>query len=203
MCIYLSNVHFGVALPVILISVAAVAVYLFAVIVPIIYDFCPYETALSMLLRSWVGPWARAWFMLWHAAPPPDKPSFIVPVDELTSRALSWLISYCENTRAVDLALKSIAGADRTLPCGRLLECNTVGIIIQRINDCFTAFKLSMDKDLALLGEKSPESYDSVVVYARSLNVLFSRSVMHTHMYDERVRVGRQYREALLQFYGW
>ncbi|KAF8603247.1 hypothetical protein BDV93DRAFT_407854, partial [Ceratobasidium sp. AG-I] len=47
LCIYLWNIHAGVAIPVILISVAAGVLYLSAIVLPFIHDYCPYETSLS------------------------------------------------------------------------------------------------------------------------------------------------------------
>ncbi|KAF8593149.1 hypothetical protein BDV93DRAFT_406288, partial [Ceratobasidium sp. AG-I] len=47
LCVYLWDIHIGVAIPVVLVSVISAALYLSSIILPFIYDFCPYETALS------------------------------------------------------------------------------------------------------------------------------------------------------------
>ncbi|KAF8598725.1 hypothetical protein BDV93DRAFT_498398, partial [Ceratobasidium sp. AG-I] len=132
---------------------------------------------------------------------PSEKSGVDVPMDHLTSRVLSWLISSCENPKAVDVALKSIAGADRTLPCCPMLECNTAVVIIQRIYECFSAYQLSMGRDLARLGVLSPEHYSSAVIYARSLNVLVSHPEIYNEMYVENLQKVRQSQSHLLSFY--
>ncbi|KAF8598723.1 hypothetical protein BDV93DRAFT_400768, partial [Ceratobasidium sp. AG-I] len=47
LCVYLWDIHIGVAIPVVLISLIAAVLYLSAIFLPFIHDFCPYETALS------------------------------------------------------------------------------------------------------------------------------------------------------------
>ncbi|KAF8595198.1 hypothetical protein BDV93DRAFT_404921, partial [Ceratobasidium sp. AG-I] len=44
LCIYLWKIHIAVAAPVILISAIASLFYLASIYLPLIYDFCPYET---------------------------------------------------------------------------------------------------------------------------------------------------------------
>lgn len=97
----------------VLISAMVAILYVSAIVLPFMHDFCPYETALLKLLRPWVRAWAQAWFVRKTTTPPTtEKPSFDVPMDDLTSRVLSWLIKYCKNPKAVDVALKSIIDAD-------------------------------------------------------------------------------------------
>lgn len=183
----------------VLISAVAAMVYLSSIVLPFMHDFCPYETALSKLLR----PWARAWLVPKETTPPSERSSVDAPKDDLTSRVLSWLISNCENPKAVDVVLQSIADTDRNFPCGPLLECSPIRMIIQRIHDCFSAYQLLMEKDIIRLGEMSPENYSSAVIYARSLSVLVSHPEIHSEVYDGNLQAVSDNFYQLQKFYNW
>ncbi|KAF8593079.1 hypothetical protein BDV93DRAFT_461846, partial [Ceratobasidium sp. AG-I] len=47
LCVHLWNIHVGVALPVIAITSLTALIYITALVLPLIYDYCPYATALS------------------------------------------------------------------------------------------------------------------------------------------------------------
>lgn len=182
---YLWSISLCVAIPVVIICAIAAILYILAIILPFTHDFCPYETALSKLLKPWAQAWFRAWFRPGSHLDLADQSLEEVPMDLVTSRALSWLISSCENPKAVDVALQSIAGADHSLPCGPLWECNATMLIAPRIQECFGTHQLSMDRDLNRLGELHPEQYSSVLVYARSLNFLVAHLETPTELSSE------------------
>ncbi|KAG9121638.1 hypothetical protein FRC07_002335 [Ceratobasidium sp. 392] len=85
-------------------------------------------------------------------------------MDELTSRALAWLIVNYEDTKSADIALQAIAGANHKLPLEPLSECGAHSLIQQRLDNCFntrlTTQKLYL-KDTAL--------FEAVLLYGRAL----------------------------------
>ncbi|KAG8731584.1 hypothetical protein FRC11_003457 [Ceratobasidium sp. 423] len=122
--IYLWDLHFGVALPVILVTLGVVTVYLASTILPFIYEFCPYTTATSRFIQGLYDTFIRTASNNWSST---------MEQDMITSRALRWLIETCEDPRSVDIALQAIAGADETLPLSPLKECNAPLMISRRL----------------------------------------------------------------------
>ncbi|KAG8790214.1 hypothetical protein FRC12_012504 [Ceratobasidium sp. 428] len=59
-----------------------------------------------------------------------------VPMDLVTSQMLAWLISNCENSRSVDIALQAIAGADNDLPGEPLEACGALKLALLRLKAC-------------------------------------------------------------------
>ncbi|KAG9082543.1 hypothetical protein FRC07_014171, partial [Ceratobasidium sp. 392] len=108
------NLHKVVAAPVIALTIVAAMFYLAATVLPFIYEFYPYSTTLSRLVTSF---WDKKRKNRGAADMSND-----VPMDVVTSRALSWVISNCENSNSVDTALQAIAGADHSLPCEPLWD---------------------------------------------------------------------------------
>ncbi|KAG8784707.1 hypothetical protein FRC12_018377 [Ceratobasidium sp. 428] len=98
-----------------------------------------------------------------------------IPMDMVTSKALSWVISNSQNTKSVDTALQAIAGADHSLPCEPLWNCNAAGLVQQRLHDCFTSQELPVTNSgfetLVKLGSGNL-TFRLCVLYARVLNVL-------------------------------
>ncbi|KAF8602291.1 hypothetical protein BDV93DRAFT_607514 [Ceratobasidium sp. AG-I] len=170
LCVSLWSVHLGVAIPVVLISATAAVIYLSATILPFIDHFCPYQTALSRLLK----PWIQVWITVESITESTEKLGCDVPMDHLTTRTLRWLISNCENPEAIDVALQSIAGANHFLPIAPLLGCNAVALIVQRIKDCFGSHHLST-VEVDRLATLNPRGYQSVILYARALNFFVSQ----------------------------
>ncbi|KAF8594787.1 hypothetical protein BDV93DRAFT_481598 [Ceratobasidium sp. AG-I] len=95
-------------------------------------------------------------------------------MDHLTSRSLSWMIKNCENPKAVEITLQSIAGADHALPFGPLFDSNAVTLIAQRVENSFASQQLST-KDVDGLAEMDPGQHQAVIVYARALDLCFSQ----------------------------
>lgn len=95
-------------------------------------------------------------------------------MDDLTSRCLGWLISSCETPKAVDVALQSLAGADYSLPCGPLWECDIPALIVQRVRDSFASQQLPIT-EVDQLARSNASQHQPVVLYAHSLNFIFSQ----------------------------
>ncbi|KAF8706092.1 hypothetical protein RHS03_05218, partial [Rhizoctonia solani] len=85
-------------------------------------------------------------------------------MDHLTSRALGWLMSNSQDTRSVDIALQSIAGADRRLPIKPLLDCGAHRLISQRFRNCFLSHPQSGFSYLS-----NPTLLDAASLYGRAL----------------------------------
>ncbi|CUA68268.1 putative ribonuclease C609,01 [Schizosaccharomyces pombe 972h-] [Rhizoctonia solani] len=122
--IYLWEMHFGVALPVILVTLGVMGVYLASSVLPFLYEFCPYTTATSRFIKGIYDTFIRT---------ASTNASSMIPQDIITSQALRWLIETCEDPRSVDIALQAIAGAEDTLPLEPLKECNAPLMISRRL----------------------------------------------------------------------
>ncbi|CUA70742.1 hypothetical protein RSOLAG22IIIB_09070 [Rhizoctonia solani] len=103
LCVFLWDVHFGVAIPVVVVTTLAASAYFACTIAPIRYDFCPYGTVLSRFIRQFTNTRSQ-----------PNQEN--QPHDQVTADALHWIISTCETPRSVDTALQSLAAADENLP---------------------------------------------------------------------------------------
>ncbi|KAF8598464.1 hypothetical protein BDV93DRAFT_609819 [Ceratobasidium sp. AG-I] len=123
--IYLWNIHFGVALPVLCITAIALSFYTLSTLLPLLYNFCPYTTTLSRL----IGQLSRAFFPEINSTRSEENPK----QDEVTSRALHWLIVNCEVPSSVDVALQALAGATETLPKELLEKCDAAMLICRRL----------------------------------------------------------------------
>jgi hypothetical protein len=122
--IYLWEMHFGVALPVAIVTLCGMGIYVASTILPFLYEFCPYTTATSRLAKALSN-------ALKNTAG--NGVSFSFKQDIVTSRALRWLIDYCEDPQSVDVALQAIAGADKNLPLEPLMQCNARLMISRRL----------------------------------------------------------------------
>ncbi|KAF8595228.1 hypothetical protein BDV93DRAFT_113769 [Ceratobasidium sp. AG-I] len=59
LCVYLWDIHQGVAVPVVVVTLLIALVYVAALVLPLIYDYCPYATALSRLIKPYPEAWSR------------------------------------------------------------------------------------------------------------------------------------------------
>ncbi|KAG9121860.1 hypothetical protein FRC07_002005 [Ceratobasidium sp. 392] len=59
-----------------------------------------------------------------------------VPMDMVTSQMIAWLITNCEDSRSVDIALQAIAGGNFNLPYEPLVQCGARELVIQRLRAC-------------------------------------------------------------------
>ncbi|CAE6412292.1 unnamed protein product [Rhizoctonia solani] len=122
LCIFLWDVHYGVAIPVIIITLIAAGAYLACTIVPFLYDYCPYATVLSRLFKQLITIGSQL-----------GRDNVIQ--DEITANALNWMIVNCETPRSVDIALQSLAAADENLPT-RVLEQRHAWVTVKQRLEC-------------------------------------------------------------------
>ncbi|CAE6404181.1 unnamed protein product [Rhizoctonia solani] len=122
--IYLWEMHFGVALPVIVVTLCVMSVYGASTILPFLYEFCPYTTATSRFVKGLYDTFFQTAVNHWSST---------IQQDIITSRAIRWLIETCEDPQSVDIALQAIAGADEMLPLEPLRECNAPLMLSRRL----------------------------------------------------------------------
>ncbi|KAF8604547.1 hypothetical protein BDV93DRAFT_440416, partial [Ceratobasidium sp. AG-I] len=144
--INLWHIHTGVAMPVLVITALLFVFYAATTILPLGNPYCPYNTPLSryfeVILRLLLSPLQSAPFtrpFLSHQHEKDTTTDSTGPLtDEVTSRALSWIIVNSQDTHSVDLALQAIAGADSHMPVQPLVKCNVVTRLVGRFGNCFT-----------------------------------------------------------------
>ncbi|CAE6423398.1 unnamed protein product [Rhizoctonia solani] len=145
LCVFLWDVHFGVAIPVVAVTTLAASAYLSCTIVPLRYDFCPYGTVLSRFIKQFTSIRSR---------PSQESP----PHDEVTTSALRWMIENCETPRSVDTALQSLAAADGNLPSESLDQLN-VWMTIKRRFEAMKAAEQSGEKRVEQLYKRALDAH--------------------------------------------
>ncbi|KAG8685171.1 hypothetical protein FRC11_010995 [Ceratobasidium sp. 423] len=120
LCVFLWDVHYGVAIPVVLVTFLAAGAYFTCTILPSRYDFCPYGTVLSRLYKQF------------SRARSPVKRDENAQ-DEVPGKALHWMIVNCETPRSVDVALQSLAAGDREISPLMLERCDAWTLIRRRL----------------------------------------------------------------------
>ncbi|EUC58854.1 transmembrane protein, putative, partial [Rhizoctonia solani AG-3 Rhs1AP] len=145
LCVFLWDVHFGVAIPVVAVTTLAASAYLSCTIVPLRYDFCPYGTVLSRFIKQFTSIRSR---------PSQESP----PHDEVTTSALRWMIENCETPRSVDTALQSLAAADGNLPSESLDQLN-VWMTIKRRFEAMKAPEQSGEKRVEQLYKRALDAH--------------------------------------------
>jgi hypothetical protein len=118
--IYLWDIHFGVAIPVVIITTVSAGFYVVSTILPLWDDFCPYGTTLSKIYKALFRTNSQA------TGENPEQ-------DAVTSQSLHWVITQCEDSRSVNVALQAIAGANENLPRSLLEQCQADMLICQRL----------------------------------------------------------------------
>ncbi|GAB1527157.1 hypothetical protein RhiTH_010332 [Rhizoctonia solani] len=121
LCVFLWDVHFGVAVPVLFVTFIGVAAYISCTILPFIDKYCPYGTVISMLVKQLTDSQSQQNRFDWLQ-------------DVLTAKAIHWMIEHCETPRSVDIALQSIAGATKDLPWDLLARSGIWSMIKQRLD---------------------------------------------------------------------
>ncbi|KAG8730457.1 hypothetical protein FRC11_006653, partial [Ceratobasidium sp. 423] len=120
LCVFLWDVHYGVAIPVVLVTFLAAGAYFACTILPSRYDFCPYGTVLSRLYKQF----SRA-----HSPVKGDEEA----QDEVPGKALHWMVVNCETPRSVDVALQSLAAGDEKISPVMLERCDAWTLIRRRL----------------------------------------------------------------------
>ncbi|KEP45973.1 putative transmembrane protein [Rhizoctonia solani 123E] len=119
LCVFLWDVHYGVAIPVVIVTTTAAGAYFACTIVPLLYHFCPYGTVLSRAIKQ---------FTISRSRLTQDEVQ-----NDVIGNALHWMITNCETPRSVDVALQSLAAADEKVSPTKLEEVNAWSIIKQRV----------------------------------------------------------------------
>lgn len=91
------------------------------------------------------------------------------PMDSVTSSMLCWMITSCNESKSIDLALEALAGADLRLPREPLHESNALPLVIQRL----TSYLDVLETPAA--GTHGPEHEDILrraCLYSSSFNFL-------------------------------
>ncbi|KAF8601345.1 hypothetical protein BDV93DRAFT_558433 [Ceratobasidium sp. AG-I] len=168
LCVYLWDIHIGVAVPVVLLTSITVLIYIAVLVLPLIYDYCPYATALSKLIKPYPGTWSRQR----DRQPDNNVSSDKVPMDATTSRTLAWMISNSEVPKSVDHAVQAIAGTSFEMPNEALWECNVswkVHLYLRgQIEDiCFVTTEVLKRLELA-----DSRRFSEVLACAQTLNLV-------------------------------
>ncbi|CAE6384649.1 unnamed protein product [Rhizoctonia solani] len=120
--VFLWDVHFGVAIPVVFVTTVAAAAYVTCTVLPFVDKYCPYGTVLSILCRRFIELRERTTYTSGDLAQ-----------DETTAKSLVWMIENCETPRSVDVALQSLAGATKGMPYKPLAEWDVWTMIKRRL----------------------------------------------------------------------
>ncbi|KAH7325475.1 hypothetical protein B0J17DRAFT_722946 [Rhizoctonia solani] len=144
LCVFLWEVHFGVAIPVLVVTASAASGYFSCTILPFLYDYCPYGTVPSRLFRPFTAIRLKS-------------TRDVATQDDVTARALHWMIVNCKTPRSVDIALQSLAVADEKLPPAMREECGAWSLIKWR-------------SEMGDVHEKSEPNY-AASLYKRALEV--------------------------------
>ncbi|KAG8761915.1 hypothetical protein FRC11_012277 [Ceratobasidium sp. 423] len=144
--IYLWNIHIGVAIPVLAMTALTFIFYATTTVLPLGNAYCPYNTPLSHYidsgLRNLLSRFRNCGFTQRFLVRQYDSDAAAdltgALSDQVTSRALGWLITHSQDERSVDLALQAIAGADARMPVQPLVESNVVQRLAIRFMACFS-----------------------------------------------------------------
>ncbi|CAE6461354.1 unnamed protein product [Rhizoctonia solani] len=175
--IYLWDIHIGVAIPVLAITALTFIFYAMTTILPLGNAYCPYNTPLShyidFVLRKSLSRFRHCGFTQRFLARQYDSDAAADLTgslsDQVTSRALGWLISHSQDERAVDVALQAIAGADPHMPVQPLIESNVVQRLATRFMVCFN---IHPKTGFPFLNRMS--SPDIASLYGRALSLVLS-----------------------------
>ncbi|KAG8696974.1 hypothetical protein FRC09_008164 [Ceratobasidium sp. 395] len=85
-------------------------------------------------------------------------------MDKVTCQMLLWLISNCEDSQLVDIALQSVAGARPGFPVAMLVEANVTELVVQRLNSC-----LVLNSRTNTISLKHATSIETVGLYVQAL----------------------------------
>lgn len=143
-------------------------IYVAALVLPLIYDYCPYATALSRLIKPYPGTWSRRR----ECQTDSSDSGNMVPMDATTSRALAWMIRKSEVPKSVDHTLQAIAGTSFDMPNEALWDCGVPEAINQRLRDCLEDPNYINIEQLYALEASAPATFSSPIVYAHALSLV-------------------------------
>ncbi|CAE7139806.1 unnamed protein product, partial [Rhizoctonia solani] len=182
LCVFLWDVHYGVAIPVVFVTAFAASAYFVCTFVPFFYDYCPYGTVLSRLAKQ---------FMVVRLHPS----SANVIQDEVTGNALNWMIANCETPRSIDIALQSLAAADEKFPIQVLEKHHAWVMIKQRLEYGGTTDTSEHHKKATQLFKRALEVYPATRRRIDMLNYGYAhpdREVADALGREEQVMLGIQ-----------
>ncbi|CAE7095091.1 unnamed protein product [Rhizoctonia solani] len=176
LCIFLWDVHYGVAIPVVIVTALSTSAYFACTVVPFWNEYCPYGTVLSRFAKQFVT--IRSKYI-----------QESIMQDKVTANALHWMIATCETPRSVDIALQSLAAADESLPIENLEKYDAWEMIRHRLK------RLATDK-------QSEHNHKAAELYARAVKFyLIRRSKLEVLTYGYNVSgFSQEQKVALIQF---
>ncbi|KAG8793905.1 hypothetical protein FRC12_001207 [Ceratobasidium sp. 428] len=200
--VYLWDICISVAAPVLFVTGVFVSLYAVATILPLVHQDCPYSTPLSKpldklaLLVDWNGFLLRlqkATQVLPQTQQDsrnhirsPKRQTILktesTPMDKVTSQMLLWLISNCEDSQLVGIALQSIAGARHGLPVETLAGTDVTKMVVQRLINCVVR-----DPRTKILRLKSGTSIEAAGLYAQALGRLLESGAGFRSSSEHRV----------------
>ncbi|QRV89309.1 activating signal cointegrator 1 complex subunit 3 [Ceratobasidium sp. AG-Ba] len=191
LCIYLWDIHTGVAIVVIVVTAAAVCIYILTTVLPLFDRFCPYSTPATLMLN----PLHRVLYLtveyaynrVLHTNWPTSllkqltdilkphrgnhysqgKDDIYAHMDTVTSQMIAWMIINCEDSRSVHIAYQAIAGARPMLPLAPILGCEAAYTICQHVK---STVQLSAESGRFTL--KDPNMLQAALRYWRATSVL-------------------------------
>ncbi|KAG8759785.1 hypothetical protein FRC11_001420, partial [Ceratobasidium sp. 423] len=119
-CVFLWDVHHRVALAVIVVTALGTAIFAVCAICHALWEYCPYTTVVSRIFRQ------HSSLRLQDKRDEPVQ-------DEVTGKALHWMIVNCEAPRSVDVALQSLAAGDEKISPTMLERCDAWTLVRQRL----------------------------------------------------------------------
>ncbi|KAG8687631.1 hypothetical protein FRC11_006877 [Ceratobasidium sp. 423] len=122
LCIYLGDLHWGVAVPAAVVTLGLTLVYVASTLLPLFNKTCPYSTSISRLIG--LIPRFKG-----NSRNPGDSDE---SSDSISIKALAWLIRTSEDPKTTDTALQAIAGADPNETDRQLLKESGVDKMILR-----------------------------------------------------------------------
>ncbi|KAG9085692.1 hypothetical protein FS749_004228 [Ceratobasidium sp. UAMH 11750] len=195
------KIHLGAAIPVLIVTIIATGAYVVSTVLPLVHEHCPYYTPVSRLLPILHKYLSRLISPLISAcqrftsrihgshepsiaaldleraqsaqAPTPQKGDSNL-MDDLSSRALSWLIVNYGDTKSLNKALQAIAGADHRLPLGPLKECQAPELLVQRLENCCATRQKTGEYFL-----KDGNLLEAATLYSQALGIITCRRISY------------------------
>ncbi|QRV94439.1 transmembrane protein [Ceratobasidium sp. AG-Ba] len=205
LCIYLRDIHSGVAIVVTVVTVVAGCIYALTTVLPLFDRFCPYSTPATPILapiisllrhvvylavnyeynRTGHTNWLESSLEYLTGVLAPNqgnddsegKEDIYAPMDTVTSQMIVWMIVNCEDSRSVHIAYQAISGARPTLPLATLQELQTPHIICQYVRSLVQQNAESRQCSL-----RDPNMLRTALRYCRAASVL-TRVECYTNPY--------------------
>ncbi|QRV79813.1 activating signal cointegrator 1 complex subunit 3 [Ceratobasidium sp. AG-Ba] len=195
LCIYLWDIHTGVAIVVTVVTAIAGCIYNLTTVLPLLDRFCPYSTPITPILgfvrhmvylvvryefnRTIHATWLES--LLGHLSEMlnPEhrdddsqaEEDVFAHMDVITSQMLAWMIVTCEDSRSVDIALQSISGARPAIPLGPLKEREAYSLARRRVRSL-----MQWDTGSWVYQLKNPSMLRTASRYCRAMSMFIRDS---------------------------